>query len=222
MLFAATERAVFVYSPWGWKQIWISAADIKLQAIGVIRGANQEVLLVGTDEALWEISWQRGADRRSPWSVFHYEFPSRAIERKSSSGIRAIYRNDDKSLARGYALDDSGQLIPIQVTTDIKLGVPIHIPGAQPSVIWSSGPNGWSFAWGYTASTLLTLNPSGLEASRVDLADAQSVGPGSIAHRPRIHVGASSHQATRHHVRVNSQQSLPTESLARFGKDLMI
>jgi CHAT domain len=169
MLFAATERAVFVYSPWGWNRIWSSAADIKVQALGVIQSANQEVLLVGTDEALWEISWQRGAERRSAWAVFHYEFHVRAIEQKRHSGIRAIYRNNDESLARGYALDDSGQLIPIEATTDIKLGAPIHVPGAQPSVIWSSGPNGWSFAWGYTASTLLTLNPSGREASRIDL-----------------------------------------------------
>ena len=169
MLFAATERAVFVYSPWGWNQIWSPAQGDKVEAIGVIRGAKEEVLLAGTEEALWEISWRRGADRRSPWAAFHYDFRSRAIEQKRHSGLRAIYRNDDESLARGYALDDSGQLIPVQVTTDVKLGAPVRVPGAQPSVTWSPGPNGWSFAWGYTASTLLTLNPSGRVASSIDL-----------------------------------------------------
>jgi hypothetical protein len=170
MLFVADRTRVFVRSPWAWEQVWSAPnPSINVQALGMVRGADDEAVIIAVDNSLVELTWTRERKPGRPWSVFHLTFHTRTISAGGTHGFRAIHRNSDEAVARGYVEGDNGTLTPLIFDGTLRAGKEIPIPGASPSTMWYAGRAGWSYANGYRASTLVVLSPSGTVAASYDL-----------------------------------------------------
>jgi hypothetical protein len=170
-LYLADERRLFVKSPWNWQLIWqlpAESGDDKITSLGVIEASD--VLLVGTDRALWELTWQRVEDKQFAWAAFRRVYAARKLTGEYWPGSRAIHTlpatPSTNAPVKGYVSDGNGSLWPLLGGSPLQLGP--QLAGVSNS-IWQAGTQGWSYAWEYKGSLLTALSPDGAVAGSFDI-----------------------------------------------------
>lgn len=183
MVFVADKQAIWVWSPWGWERIWTlpknaDPSSQRINAMAVVKDArNSEVLLVGTEEGLWSISWGPREKMGEPWSVFALHFSAgerlTSVDGGSADAIRVtslVPLSAGAAGARCLAVSRSGisRMIVADAGT-LKIGqAPFGEEMLQDLILFPL-PNGHLVCQEYPDQYLRFVSSAGSELRKTDL-----------------------------------------------------
>jgi hypothetical protein len=185
VLFVADRQTVWVRSPWGWERIWTNVTvapgtKAEIHCLGVVEAADAgEALLIGTENGVWELRWERTKKGAHPWSPFVFKFgPARQLMSASGdvndTNVRVtelLPLPGNAAGIRGLALASGGVSYSVVAQNgQLALGAPLFNGEVFQSVSAFAFSGGRSVCQEYPDGDLRFLSPSGSSLGSTDLA----------------------------------------------------